>query len=64
MLLLYILLYNMYYDYVIYIIYNRWNLDPLEKHSDDDIWYALQKSHLADAIRSLPNGLLSGMIYI
>lgn len=33
------------------------NLDPFVVYSDDEVWAALQKAHLADAIQALPLGL-------
>ncbi|EAT43549.1 AAEL005026-PA [Aedes aegypti] len=35
----------------------RRNLDPFEAYSDDQIWRALDMSHLAQFVKSLPNGL-------
>lgn len=35
----------------------RRNLDPFEAYSDDQIWKALDLSHLANFIKSLPDGL-------
>lgn len=33
------------------------NLDPLEEHSDDNIWHALEQSHLKTHVSTLPSGL-------
>ena len=30
------------------------NLDPFDKHSDDDIWDALEHSHLKNFVSALP----------
>lgn len=35
----------------------RQNLDPFEKHADEQIWDALKHSHLKKFIESLPSGL-------
>ncbi|CAL9130508.1 unnamed protein product [Musa acuminata var. zebrina] len=35
----------------------RVNLDPLEEHSDDEIWQALEKCQLGEVIRSKPQKL-------
>lgn len=37
----------------------RYNLDPFDEQTDDELWIALEKSRLADAVRALENGLLS-----
>ena len=33
------------------------NLDPFDKYSDEQIWQALELSHLKDFVSSLPAGL-------
>jgi ATP-binding cassette, subfamily C (CFTR/MRP), member 1 len=35
----------------------RFNLDPFNRHSDSEIWQALENSHLRDFIKELPSGL-------
>lgn len=35
----------------------RFNLDPFDRHEDDEIWTALELAHLKDLARSLPDGL-------
>ncbi|XP_013389987.1 multidrug resistance-associated protein 1 [Lingula anatina] len=35
----------------------RMNLDPFDQYSDNDIWNALEHSHLNGFVRSLPEGL-------
>jgi len=35
----------------------RFNLDPLDKHSDDHIWRCIQNSKMTDYIDKMPNGL-------
>ncbi|GBN32003.1 Multidrug resistance-associated protein 1 [Araneus ventricosus] len=35
----------------------RLNLDPLEEHSDEDLWKAMEQSHLKSFILSLKDGL-------
>merc|ERR1712046_155756 len=37
----------------------RYNLDPFDEQTDDELWSALEKSRLADAVRALGQGLLS-----
>ncbi|KAF5793382.1 putative ABC-type xenobiotic transporter [Helianthus annuus] len=39
----------------------RTNLDPLELHSDDEIWKTLEKCQLRNTVSSLPNGLGSSV---
>lgn len=36
---------------------HRQNLDPFGEYSDSDLWQALYKAHIGDAIASLPAGL-------
>ncbi|XP_048254075.1 ATP-binding cassette sub-family C member 2-like isoform X2 [Haliotis rufescens] len=36
----------------------RLNLDPFEKHSDEDLWLALERAHLKDFVSGLSEGLL------
>lgn len=46
------------------VLYNfvpvcRYNLDPLGKHPDEEIWTALERAHLKDMVSELnPGGLL------
>lgn len=35
----------------------RMNLDPFERYADEELWQALQHSHLKDFVESLPAGL-------
>jgi len=35
----------------------RFNVDPLQHHDDAAVWSALERSHLGNHVRSLPNGL-------
>lgn len=35
----------------------RFNLDPFNEHNDADLWEALERAHLKDAIRRNPFGL-------
>ena len=35
----------------------RLNLDPLNQHSDQEIWHSLQSAHLSSYVSSLPGGL-------
>ncbi|XP_076628337.1 multidrug-Resistance like Protein 1 isoform X1 [Colletes latitarsis] len=36
----------------------RMNLDPFNRHTDDEIWRALEHAHLKSFIKNLPNGIL------
>ena len=33
---------------------HRYNLDPFHTHTDEEVWMALERAHLKDAIRNLP----------
>ena len=35
----------------------RFNLDPSDEHSDDEIWHALQTANLNTFVARLPEGL-------
>jgi ABC-type multidrug transport system fused ATPase/permease subunit len=35
----------------------RYNLDPFNAHTDDEIWTALERAHLKKAITTLPDGM-------
>ncbi|KAL9643005.1 hypothetical protein ABK040_010696 [Willaertia magna] len=35
----------------------RFNLDPFDNYSDHEIWLALERAHIKDVIKELPNGL-------
>lgn len=35
----------------------RMNLDPFDSYSDEDVWKALEFSHLKNFVSSLPNKL-------
>lgn len=35
----------------------RFNLDPFGKHSDAEIWTAIEVAHMKSCVSSLPNGL-------
>jgi len=37
----------------------RFNVDPFNKHTDEQIWSALEISHLKEFVSSLKDGLLS-----
>lgn len=34
------------------------NLDPFNQHADEDLWKALELSHLKAHVTSLPDGLM------
>ena len=40
----------------------RYNLDPCDKYSDDELWTALERSHLKDTIGNLPLKLLAPVV--
>lgn len=46
-------------DPVIFSNTVRYNLDPFEECSDDELWEVLEKVQLTEVISSLPNGLLA-----
>ena len=35
----------------------RFNLDPFSRHSDSELWRALELAHLGKYVASLPDGL-------
>ena len=35
----------------------RLNLDPLDQHSEEDLWRALEMAHLKHFVASMPHGL-------
>jgi ABC-type multidrug transport system fused ATPase/permease subunit len=35
----------------------RYNLDPIGRHTDEDMWLALERSHVAKSVRALPGQL-------
>ena len=35
----------------------RYNLDPFDVHSDEQVWRALEHAHIQKAISALPDGL-------
>ncbi len=37
----------------------RYNLDPFNSHTDDELWEALNRVHLSDTIKELKDGLLA-----
>lgn len=39
----------------------RKNLDPFEMYSDEEIWSAIDKSHLRKTVEALPDGLVSAV---
>uniref|UniRef100_V5I844 ABC-type glutathione-S-conjugate transporter n=1 Tax=Anoplophora glabripennis TaxID=217634 RepID=V5I844_ANOGL len=39
----------------------RMNLDPFDKHSDEEVWRALEQAHLKGFVKSLPAGLSQHM---
>ncbi|EGD76178.1 hypothetical protein PTSG_00884 [Salpingoeca rosetta] len=44
-------------DPVLFVGSIRYNLDPFEEHSDDDIWRALERAHVKALVSSLSQGL-------
>jgi len=47
---------------VLFVGTMRSNLDPYTRRTDEEIWAALDKVHLADKIRAMPLGLLTEVI--
>jgi ABC-type multidrug transport system fused ATPase/permease subunit len=37
----------------------RFNLDPFNEHSDDDLWSVLENVNLKSTVRDMPLGLLA-----
>ena len=35
----------------------RYNLDPFDKRTDAELWDALDKAHMKEAIKATPDGL-------
>eukprot|EP00049_Salpingoeca_infusionum_P013021 m.242611 g.242611 ORF g.242611 m.242611 type:complete len:1470 (+) comp15333_c1_seq3:97-4506(+) len=44
-------------DPVLFVGTVRYNVDPFQQYSDDDIWTALENAHVRSTISALPNGL-------
>lgn len=42
--------------------FDRYNLDPFESHSDEEIWSALEQTYMKDRISSLDLGLSSPVV--
>lgn len=40
----------------------RYNLDPFDNHTDTELWDALERAHVKDAISALPKGLLGDVV--
>lgn len=40
-----------------FFFFGRYNLDPLEKYSDEAIWKALERTHMKEKVKSLPGQL-------
>ncbi|XP_060767544.1 ATP-binding cassette sub-family C member 12 [Neoarius graeffei] len=49
-------------DPVLFIGTIRYNLDPFNKHTDEELWIALEKTYIKDAISSLPQKLDSVVV--
>jgi ATP-binding cassette, subfamily C (CFTR/MRP), member 1 len=37
--------------------YTRYQLDPFERHSDEEVWAVLQQVHMAGVVRAMAGGL-------
>lgn len=35
----------------------RFNVDPFETYSDEEVWRALDRAHIGQHVRSLPNAI-------
>lgn len=44
------------------LFYIRYNLDPFNKHSDEEVWLALEQSHMKETISDLPLKLQAPII--
>ncbi|MCJ8747229.1 hypothetical protein PDJAM_G00151060 [Pangasius djambal] len=49
-------------DPVLFIGTVRYNLDPFNKHTDEELWMALEKTYMKNAISNLPQKLDSGVV--
>uniref|UniRef100_A0A8C9WC66 ATP-binding cassette sub-family C member 5 n=1 Tax=Scleropages formosus TaxID=113540 RepID=A0A8C9WC66_SCLFO len=49
-------------DPVLFIGSVRYNLDPFNNYTDEDIWRALEKTYMKDAISTLPEKLASPVV--
>ncbi|XP_017314285.1 ATP-binding cassette sub-family C member 12 isoform X2 [Ictalurus punctatus] len=49
-------------DPVLFIGTVRYNLDPFNNHTDEEIWMALEKTYMKNAISSLPQKLDSAVV--
>ncbi|XP_046853330.1 ATP-binding cassette sub-family C member 5-like isoform X2 [Xenia sp. Carnegie-2017] len=49
-------------DPVLFIGTVRYNLDPFNKHSDEEVWLALEQSHMKETISDLPLKLQAPII--
>ena len=47
---------NAFQDPVLFSGSLRFNLDPAEQYTDDQIWIALEQAHLKNFVKSLPDG--------
>ena len=51
-----------YNSWIFTVFVFRYNLDPFDKYSDDELWTALERSHLKDTIGNLPLKLLAPVV--
>ena len=51
-----------YNSWIFTVFVFRYNLDPFDKYSDDELWTALERAHLKDTISNLPLKLLAPVV--
>ncbi|KAM6980550.1 ATP-binding cassette sub-family C member 12 [Aplochiton taeniatus] len=49
-------------DPVLFIGTVRYNLDPFDHYTDEQIWAALEKTYIKDSVSKLPDKLMSGVV--
>ena len=42
----------------------RYNLDPFQERTDDEIWSALEKCHIRQTVRTIPAAFVSVAVFV